>query len=309
MVDGEGTHRAAAAVRTALVGRAVTRFDAPFLVGPEPAVGRIVERVESRGKQLWIVFDDGLVLHSNLRLSGTWHVYRHGERWRRPGSQVRAEVHTADWIAVCFAAQSIETYREFDRSRHPGFGPHGPDLSRSDADLDESINRLYHYADQMAPVCDALLDQHVASGIGNVYRCEVLWACEVYPFAPVAVLDADDCAHLITSAAALLRSKLRHSPRVAARVIQPGSFVRGDLAVYGRNGQRCARCGDTVEVDDSSSRLVYWCPGCQVHRWMETAQRLGDRHLDSDVSGEMDPHPAAAKFLANLPWRRQSLTG
>ena len=301
MVDGDAIHRAAAALRTALVGRPITRFDSAVLEGPAPAVGRIVERVESHGRNLEIVWDDGLILHTNLRLSGTWHLYRHGERWRRPGQQMRVEIQTVDWIAVCFNAAIVETYREFDRYRHPGFGPHGPDLSRPDADLDESINRLYHYHDQLAPVSEALLDQHVANGIGNVYRCEVLWACGVHPFAPVSALDADDCSHLITTAAALLRSKLRHSPRVTASIAQPGSFVRGDLAVYGRNGQRCARCGDTVQVCQLAERerLLYWCPGCQVHRSLDSMPPL-----DEDAMREMDPHPAAAKFLSNLPWRR-----
>ena len=312
MADGEVIHRAAAALRTALVGRAITRFESPTLVGPAPELGRVVERVESHGKPLEIVGDDGLVLHTSLRLSGCWHLYRHGERWRRPGHQMRVEIHTADWIAVCFLAPVIETYRQFDRSRHPGFGPMGPELSRVDADIDESINRLYHYHDQLAPVCEALLDQHVANGIGNVYRCEVLWACELHPFAPVSALDADDCSYVITTAAALLRSKLRHSPRITARISQPGSFVRGDLAVYGRNGQRCARCGDTVEVCQPSGfqRQLYWCPGCQVHRSLETAQTMYDVYGDDEHDGrEMDPHPAAAKFLSNLPWRRPPLAG
>jgi endonuclease VIII len=301
VVDGDGIHRAAAALRTALVGRPISSFVAPTLEGPAPAIGRIVERVESHGRNLEIVWDDGLILHTNLRLSGTWHLYRHGERWRRPGPQMRVEVQTVDWIAVCFNAPIVETYREFDRYRHPGFGPHGPDLSRPDADLDESINRLYHYHDQLAPVSEALLDQHVANGIGNVYRCEVLWACGVHPFAPVSALDADDCSHLITTAAALLRSKLCHSPRITASITQPGSFVRGDLAVYGRNGQRCARCGDTVQVCQLADhdRLLYWCPGCQLHRSLDSIE-----HLDEDSIREMDPHPAAAKFLSNLPWRR-----
>ena len=280
MADGEVIHRAAAALRTALVGRAITRFESPTLVGPAPELGRVVERVESHGKHLEIVWDDGLVLHTSLRLSGCWHLYRHGERWRRPGHQMRVEIHTADWIAVCFLAPVI--------------------------------NRLYHYHDQLAPVCEALLDQHVANGIGNVYRCEVLWACELHPFAPVSALDADDCSYVITTAAALLRSKLRHSPRITARISQPGSFVRGDLAVYGRNGQRCARCGDTVEVCQPSGfqRQLYWCPGCQVHRSLETAQTMYDVYGDDEHDGrEMDPHPAAAKFLSNLPWRRPPLAG
>jgi len=300
VAEGDTIHRASAALRTALVGRATTRFESPVLVGPTPPLGRIVERVESHGKHMEIVWDDGLTLHTNMRLTGSWHLYRHGERWRRPSTQMRVELHTADWIAVCFNAPIVETYREFDRSRHPGFGSHGADLSRPDADLDESINRLYHYPDQLAPVCEALLDQHVAGGIGNVYRCEVLWATETHPFAPISALDGDDCSYLVTTAAALLRSKLRHSPRIAATIAQPGSFVRGELAVYGRNGQPCARCGDTVQVCQPSDtgRLLYWCPGCQVHRSLAAMPVL------DGLVREMDPHPAAAKFLSNLPWRR-----
>jgi endonuclease VIII len=298
VAEGETIHRAAAALRTALVGRPIVRFDAPRLVGPPPALGRIVERVESHGKHLEIVWDDGLVLHTNLRLTGSWHLYRDDERWRRPATQMRVELVTKEWVAVCFNAPVVETYREFDRSRHPGFGSHGPDLSQPGADIDESINRLYHYPDQQAPISEALLDQHVADSIGNAYRCEVLWACEVHPFALIAALDADDCAFIVTTAAQLLRSKLQHSPRVTAS-ITAGSLLRGELAVYGRNGQPCARCGDTVEVCRSGDhdRLLYWCPGCQVERSPLVLPDLDD-------SREIDPHPAAAKFLSGLPWRR-----
>jgi len=76
------------------------------------------------------------------------------------------------------------------------------------------------------------------------------------------------------------------------------------LAVYGRNGQRCPRCGDTVEVRrvGEHSRLLYWCPGCQVHSGPRTV-------TSDDAERSMDPHPAATKFLAELPWRRRDLAG
>ena len=283
-----------------MVGKPTVCFDAPGLVGPTPTLGRVVERVESHGRHLEIVWDDGLVLHTNLRLTGTWHLYREGERWRRSVMDKRVEVRNPSWVAVCFAAPVVEVYRQLDRSRHPGLGPLGPDLSRPGVDVDESINRLYHYRDQAAPVAEALLDEHVATGIGNVYRCEALWAAGVHPFAPVSSLDADDCARIIEVVVRLAQANLRQ----VGRILTP--FVEHELAVYGRNGQGCERCGDTVTVCRSGDhqRLLYWCAGCQTHR-----SPIVDTMHHQDDTREMDPHPAAVKFLHDLPWRRGDLAG
>jgi len=102
---------------------------------------------------------------------------------------------------------------------------------------------------------------------------------------------------IIASAGKVLDVHL-HRPPPAVDRDRPG------LAVYGRNGQRCPRCGDTIEVRrfGAQARLLYWCPGCQVH--------CGPRAVaDDSVERSMDPHPAAAKFLAELPWRRRDLAG
>lgn len=298
MPEGDPIHRAAAALRTALAGKPIVRFDAPHLVGPHPAVGRVVERVESHGKQLDVVWDDGLVLHTHMRARGSWHLYRQGERWRQSAADVRVEIDTENWVAVCFNAPVVETFRQFDRSRHPGFGPLGPDLCHPDADLDESINRLYHYHDQTAPVAEALLDDHIARNVGNVYRCEALWACGLHPFAPISSLDGNDCADLIEAAATLVRAHVRR-PDVAAP-IDPVSSANDVPAVYARNGQRCARCGDTVHVCRSGdhAHLLYWCPGCQLNH-----SPFVGAVIDDDTPA-MDRHPAAAQFLNELPWRR-----
>ena len=135
-----------------------------------------------------------------------------------------------------------------------------------------------------------LLDQHVMCGVGNVYRCEVLWATELSPWAHVGDLTHHDALLVVNTAARMLRSNLHHAQRVTA------PSVRGGIAVYGRNGQGCPRCHETIQVRrvGEHARLLYWCPGCQV--------RLDRRHAPD--TREMDPHPAAAKFLAELPWRR-----
>ncbi|HEY4608975.1 MAG TPA: hypothetical protein VIH06_07215 [Ilumatobacteraceae bacterium] len=296
MPEGEAIHRTAAALRTALVGRPLVSFEAPLLEGPFPATGRVVELVENRGRQLDVIWDDGLVLHTSMRLTGTWHLYRTGERWRKPSSQLRASITVDGFSAVCFGARTVETYREFDTHRHPGFGAPGPDLSVGNPDLGAAVDALCRYHDLDAPVADALLDQQVAWGVGNVFRSEILWASQQHPFAPISMLSRADMERIIASAGKVLQVHLHTPPRTV-------DSDRPGLAVYGRNGQRCPRCGDTIEVRRlGHARLLYWCPGCQVH--------CGPRAIPDDgPERSMDPHPAAAKFLAELPWRRRDLAG
>lgn len=291
MSEGDSTHRAGAALRTALVGRPLRRFDAPGLFGPQPTIGRLIERVETDGKHLEIVWDDGIVLTTHLRLNGAWHLYRTGERWRKPNDQMRVAIDVPGWVAVCFNAATLETYREFNPVRHPGLGRLAPDLSlATDAELAECIRRMFAYADEACPIAEVLLDQHVVRGVGNVYRSEILWACELSPFAEVSSLSLDDCMQVVNAATRMLRSNLDRVYRAAA------PEILGGLAVYGRNGTRCARCGDTVQVRRVGrfERLLYFCPGCQIRH-----QPLVERPIEP-APREMDPHPAATIFNADI---------
>ncbi|MEY2554049.1 MAG: endonuclease [Ilumatobacteraceae bacterium] len=268
-------------------------FEGPHVSGPTPAVGRVIELVESRGKQLDITWDDGLILHTNLLLGGAWHLYRNGEQWRKPMSQMRVGITVDAFTAVCFSARIVETYREFDTHRHPGFGRTGPDLCAQSPDVGAAVESLCRYDELEAPIAEALLDQQVACGVGNVYRSEILWACHQHPMAPVSMLGRGDIERVINTAATILHANFNPA---ATDVVDD----RSRLAVYGRNGQQCLRCGDTIEVRriGEHARLLYWCPGCQVNR--------GPRPATADEEQRpMDPHPAAAKFLAELPWRRR----
>ena len=293
MPEGDTIHRAASALRTALAGRKMVRFDSPRLVGPVPQAGRVVEQVESHGKHLEIQWDNGMVLHTHMRMSGSWHLYRIGERWRKPYQQMRVSIETDEWVAVCFNAPVVETYRLPDKRRHPGMGRLGPDLCKSDTDLGAVVNLLLSYDDPTARIGDVLLDQRVMCGVGNVYRCEVLWAAGMSPFGEVGSLSERDAIRLVNTAASQLRSNLHHAKRLVA------NDVKGGLAVYGRNGQRCPRCISNVEMRRMGlhNRILYWCPGCQTHLDPKLTQAVDD-------TPSMDPHPAAIKFLADLPWNR-----
>ncbi len=281
--------KTASAMRTALIGRPMGRFDAPRLIGPVPQAGRMVEVVETYGKHLEVMWDDGLVLDTHLRGRSAWHVYRQGAPWRRSWEKLRASIQTDDFVAVCFDAPTVETYRQPDRRRHPGLGRLGPDLCSSSVDLREAVDLLLAYPDPEARLRDAMVDHHVMQGVGNVYRCEALWAAELSPWTHIADLTHHDAVLIVNTAAKMVRANSGRVRRSTTRHTKDG------LAVYGRRGQACIRCHDTIESQSvgRDGRMLYWCPGCQV--------RL-DRRQPTEVR-EMDPHPAAARYLNELPWR------
>ena len=275
-------------MRTALVGRPMVRFDAPSLIGPVPQAGRMVEVVEAKGKHLEVMWDDGLVLDSHLKGKSEWHVYRRGTPWRLSWDQLRASIQTDEFEAVCFNSPTVETYRQHDKQRHPGLGRLGPDLCRPDADLREAVNLLLSHPNPEARLRDVMVDQHVMRGVGNVYRCEVLWAAELSPWAHIADLNHHDAVMIVNTAAEMVRSNQGRVRRATT------SHTSGGLAVYGRRGQSCIRCSDSIESMPVGrhGRMLSWCPGCQV--------RL-DRRLPAEVRGT-DPHPAAVEYLNELPW-------
>lgn len=260
MPEGDTIFRTAAVLRHALVGRELLAFDAPRMLGVRPTIGSLIEEVRSRGKHIEIVFDDLLVLHTHMRMTGSWHVYRPGERWRKDFSKLRAALEVPDWIAVCFSAPVVEVYRDSDRRRHPGLGALGPDLCQPTADLESAIGRFDQYCEGTLPVAEALLDQRVMAGVGNVYKSEVLWACELDPFTPVRELDYDLRLELIETAARFLRANLDGGARITTM------DVPGGLAVYGRMGKPCVRCGMAIVArkHGDHSRITFWCPGCQL---------------------------------------------
>ncbi len=291
MPEGDSIHHTAAALRIALVDKKMVRFDAPQLIGVVPKAGRTIVRVETVGKDLAIEWDDGIILQAHLRRAGFWDLYRKDDIWQRPHREMRAVIETAAWTAVCFNAPTVETYREPGISRHPWFGRLGPDLCSVDADLDRCVELVLTYDDQRAPIGEVLLDQRVFCGLGNVYRSEVLWACELNPFAPVGDLGEVLVRRIVNVAARLLRANLAHVEQVAL----PG--VPGGLGVYGRTGQGCFRCADTVRARHSAGpdRILYWCPGCQTRLTPAVPAVIADLPTDQ--------HPAAKAFRADdTPW-------
>ncbi len=191
MPEGDTIWRAAAGLRAGVGGRMVT---AAWPERFEGLAGRVLEAVEPVGKHLLMRFSGGWTLHSHMRMTGSWHLYRVGEAWRLPRHRARVALTFGDREAVCFAAPVLELVRE----GRAAVGHLGPDVLAEDFPLDRVVAR----ARSVGPVTlgELLIDQRVCSGIGNVYKCEVLWQLRHDPWRSSAELGDQDLAALFVRA-------------------------------------------------------------------------------------------------------------
>jgi endonuclease-8 len=261
MPEGDTIHRAASRLAPALVGRTVLRFEAHRVPPPWPKPGVEVTGVEARGKHLLVHFDDGWTLQTHMRMSGSWHLYRPREQWRKPRHLLRALVEVGPaldggehegWVAVCFSAPMVQLVRE-PRTLHLG-----PDLCTPDADFDDAVRRM-DAAEPTTPLVDVLLDQRICCGVGNVYKSEVLFALGLHPLIPIGALDAGRRRRLVETASRQLQANLTTSARTTV------GGPPGTLAVYGRRREPCRRCGTPIAWARAGAhaRGTYWCPRCQ----------------------------------------------
>jgi endonuclease-8 len=256
--EGDTLHRTAAGLRPYLVGRTVTaaRTGGPGAVPRvERIVGREIRSVEALGKNLLIRFDNDLELRTHLRMNGSWHRYRPGERWRRPPSRARLVLEVPGAVAVCFDAPVVELFEERAAALHPGLGTLGPDLLAPDFDGDEALRRLRAPERRELSISAALLDQRAVAGIGNIWRNETLFAERVDPKARIADLHDDTLRRIVATARRLL---------TASAGIAPGRA--GPMQVYRRTGRPCPRCGTPIRSDQLRGevpRTTYWCTTCQ----------------------------------------------
>jgi len=253
--EGDTIHRTANRLRPALAGKPLLRFEAPRLTGDRPKPGDVIEAVDAIGKHLLIRFERQLVLQTHMRMTGSWHLYRERERWQQPAYLARATVVVADWLAVCFAAPLVRTWRDIDGKPNP-LSHLGPDLCVGDPDIDLIVERAANIAEPSSTIADVLLDQRIAAGIGNVYKSEALWACRVSPFANISTVSNNVRHELYATASRQLQANLTTSQRTT---------IAGGLAVYGRQRQACRRCSNYIKsvTHGDHARVTYWCPGCQ----------------------------------------------
>jgi endonuclease VIII len=245
MPEGDSLHRAARRLQV-LVGQHVD-VETPH---PRAAVkglaerldGRRLEQVEAVGKNLLLRFEGGLVLRSHLRMKGRWRVERRGAaRVGKPWLVLRGAEHEA----VLWNGAVLELVGA------GGAGPRlGPDILGEPPDYETMLARLR--SDPQRQIGDALLDQRLVAGIGNLWKAEALWEAKVSPWRRLEEVDDAELRAVLEAAHGLMRASL-DGPRPARRV-------------YRQAGRPCPRCGATVRSwpQGDDARTAYWCPRCQV---------------------------------------------
>lgn len=259
MPEGDTIFKLAASLRPRLVGRRVTG-GAARLPGPkvEALDGAAVETVEANGKHLLIGFDRGLTLHVHLGMKGRCFLVPSAPVVR-PGERVRLVLQFGDEQLVCRETPITELARTRALAVHPQLTTLGPDLLSPEFDFEEAVRRFGRVPAER--IGDALMNQRLMAGVGNVYKSEVLFWERVHPHSPVGDLGAERLRAIIKRAQSLLSANRATFRRRTAPVGATGERHW----VYGRAGRPCGVCGTKVAVERVAplGRTTYWCPTCQ----------------------------------------------
>lgn len=263
MPEGDTLYRVAEAVRPVLAGRRVEAASSSDRTTVDPIdaaslVGHVVTEVDARGKHLMLSLDDDRVVHIHLGMDGSVHVYPLGEPWRKKPSSAAIALSTSEHTIVCFSPKVLELVTVTHLRRNGYLQRLGPDLMREDVDLGSALARMrVHNA---APIGEAVMNQTIAAGIGNVYKSETLFAARINPWTRVGELSDEQLLDYLRESHRLMRIN-RGPGRRVTRFRDDG----GRHWVYGRTGQPCYVCGApiTVRRQGDAGRTTFWCAKCQ----------------------------------------------
>jgi endonuclease-8 len=262
MPEGDTIYRSAVRLRPALEGGRISQArlrDRQF--EPERIVGATVTAVEARGKHLLKHLSIGGAIHSHMGMTGSWHIYRPGEPWRKPAHYAALELTVGELAVVCFSPKLLELLTADQLRRHVHLQRLGPDLLAADFDVPAAVARFRQH--DAAPLGEAVMNQTIVCGIGNVYKSDLLFLLGFDPFAPVERFSDAELAALVERARRLMRRNLSGAPRQTR--------FQGDgrrVWAYGRAGQACYKCGAVIQLrrQGEAGRTTCWCPECQPAR-------------------------------------------
>jgi endonuclease-8 len=259
MPEGDTIRTAANRVSGALIGREIESIETPHpRFGkdrwPEKLAGHSVRAVDAHGKHLMIRFDGGLTIHSHLRMTGAWGVYPRGGRWHRGPHRAWLVIRTADSEVVQFDGPVLELMTDGRTRFDPRITQLGPDVLADEFDEAAFIRRLRE-DDQTRALGDALLDQRIVAGIGNMWKAEGLWRAQLDPWRRLRDVSDDEALAVI------------HAVRPPMQESVEAGFPKSEtLFAYKRSGTPCPRCGTKIRArgQGDDNRTTYWFPGCQT---------------------------------------------
>lgn len=256
-------YRHAVLLRPLLVGRIIQAAASRWPGRIRGLVGHTMRRVWPRGKHLMIEVSDGTTLRIHLAMHGQWRRLAPGQRLKMSPGEVSLRLDTPDDALVCAHAPTLDRFDTRQALIHPVLSRLGPDVlaPRFDPFAVAAIAR--HSGHRTA--AEALLDQSISCGVGNIYKNELLFLGGHDPFVAPSRLSLAQWAGLYARARTLMGANLELRARDTTRVGAPHPLHW----VYGRRGQPCLRCGDSIVTRTHGvdlPRITFWCPRCQTSR-------------------------------------------
>jgi endonuclease-8 len=253
MAEGPLVHLNARQLRKVLKGRKVRiEFGVKKMKVHEKSLrGLSVEDVEAYGKQFRIRLSDTRVILVHLAMWGYWRIYRKGQPWERPKERARLVLRTSSHEAIAFSAPTVRLFEADELGPDTKWGSLGPDPLRDDFSSREFFKRLREHPGMT--VGEALLDQTIISGVGNILRIEILFGAKIHPRRKVSDLtDADR------------RRLLRWIMKLMWKWLEERGREDEWIKIYRGKSKPCPRCGGPVELFRQRDRITYACSGCQV---------------------------------------------
>ena len=282
MPEGDTIYRAARAMQRAIGGKVCTGFEAGLaplarVNDDAPLAGRMIEKVESRGKWLLVHFSGDLILVTHMLMSGSWHLYKAGEKWWMGKDRMRAVIRAGEggeaWQAVAFNVPVAEFHTARSLERYSQIPKLGVDALGDEFTVEKGVAALKAYGVQNpeAEIAVVLLNQRVMAGLGNVYKSEVAFAAGVNPFRAMRTMTEKELEVMAELSQKWLKVNVLDGAGDGIVTYSGNRRTTGNsdrtqrLWVYGRQGQECRRCGALVQMrkQGEQARSTYWCPGCQ----------------------------------------------
>jgi endonuclease-8 len=269
MPEGDTVHYAARRIRTVLEGHVPDEIVTPHPRfardnWPERLAARRVTAVEALGKHLLIRFDGGFVIHSHLRMHGSWRVFadegdgspaRPGRQGKGPWAGAWLVIRRGRDLAVQRHGPVLELMTTARLRLDPRLTQLGPDIVAEAPFDEERFLRRLRADDPMRPIGDALLDQRTAAGIGNFWKTEGCFLAGVDPWRPVGEVGDEEVLSIVDG----LRPRMQTSASDGRQ--------RRFRQIYGTGGSFCPRCGPPARIlsrgQGDENRITYWCPSCQ----------------------------------------------
>lgn len=254
MAEGDTVLRMARRIEGAFGDGSVLSAEAPNPMNPiGPRVGELVgrrlDRAETHGKHLILHLGDDLALHAHMGMNGGWYVYRPGQRWKRPRRSAWLVLDLGETSLVQFGGTMMRLARPAELRRDSRLALLGPDILAGPEALETGVSNLLSATG--LEIGEALLNQRLIAGIGNIFKSESCFEAGIDPWRTVDTIGAEEMAGLI---------------EVAARQMERGVETgRRPGRIYRQSGRPCIRCGTLVRSRGQGvdNRTTYWCPGCQ----------------------------------------------